>query len=180
VLLEAPEALVGGRPAPVVAVREVGQGRTLAVATDSSWRWGFQAAESGLGNRAYLRFWNAALRWLVRDPGLSPLQVEPDSPAVEPGAPVGLTVAVRGPDFGPRAGERVSAELVSEDGKTVARGEAVAGEDGTARVERAPRTARTSPRQRWRCAGRARRTPTPRRAPSSWRPSPPPPGAPTR
>jgi uncharacterized membrane protein len=138
VLLEAPEALVGGRPAPVVAVREVGQGRTLAVATDSSWRWGFQAAESGLGNRAYLRFWNAALRWLVRDPGLSPLQVEPDSPAVEPGAPVGLTVAVRGPDFGPRAGERVTAELVSEDGKTVARGEATAGEDGTARVELAP------------------------------------------
>jgi uncharacterized membrane protein len=138
VLLEAPEAQVDGRPAPVVAVREVGQGRTLAVATDASWRWGFQAAESGQGNRAYQRFWNAALRWLVRDPGLSPLQVEPDSPAVEPGAPVGLTVAVRGPDFGPRAGQRVTAELVSEDGKVVARGEATAGEDGNARFELSP------------------------------------------
>jgi uncharacterized membrane protein len=138
VLLEAPDALVGGRPAPVVAVRETGQGRTLAVATDSSWRWGFQAAESGLGSRAYLRFWNAALRWLVRDPGLSPLQVEPDAPAVEPGAPIGLSVAVRGPDFGPRAGQRVTAELVSEDGNAVARGEAVAGDDGNARLELAP------------------------------------------
>ncbi|MFT3915598.1 MAG: glutamine amidotransferase [Anaeromyxobacteraceae bacterium] len=138
VLLEAPEALVGGRPAPVVAIREVGQGRSLAVATDASWRWGFQAAELGQGNRAYLRFWNAALRWLVRDPGLSPLQVEPDAPAVEPGAPVGLTVAVRGPDFGPRAGKRVTAELVSEDGKSVARGEAVAGDDGNARIELQP------------------------------------------
>jgi len=138
VLLESPDALVDGRPAPVVAIREVGQGRTLAVATDASWRWGFQGAEAGQGNRAYLRFWNAALRWLVRDPGLSPLQVEPDSPAVEPGQPVGLTVAVRGPDFGPRAGKRVTAELVSEDGKAVARGEAVAGEDGNARVELVP------------------------------------------
>ena len=138
VLLEAPGVLVDGRPAPLVAVREVGEGRTLAVATDASWRWGFLAAEAGQGNRAYLRFWNQALRWLVRDPGLAPLQVEPDAPAVEPGAPVGLAVPARRPDWGPAAGERVRAELVDDDGRSVARGEAVAGEDGVARVELVP------------------------------------------
>jgi uncharacterized membrane protein len=138
VLLEAPAVLAGGRPAPVVAVREVGEGRTLAVATDSTWRWGFLAAEAGQGNRAYLRFWNGALRWLVRDPSLAPLQVEPDAPAVEPGAPVGLTISSRGPDWGPAAGKRVSGELVDDDGRPVARGEAVAGEDGTARLELVP------------------------------------------
>jgi uncharacterized membrane protein len=138
VLLEAPAVSVEGRPAPLVAVREVGSGRTLAIATDASWRWGFVAAESGQGNRSYLRFWNAALRWLVRDPALAPLQVEPDTPAVEPGAPVGLTVSTRGPDWGPAAGRRVSAELVSEDGRSVARGEATAGDDGTARLELVP------------------------------------------
>jgi len=138
VLLETPAVLTGGRPAPLVAVREIGAGRTLAVATDATWRWGFLAAEQGLGNRAYSRFWNAALRWLVRDPSLAPLQVEPDAPAVEPGAPVGLTVSSRGPDFGPASGRKVSAELVSEDGRAVARGEAVAGEDGTARLELVP------------------------------------------
>ena len=63
-------------------------GRALAVATDGSWRWGFLAAETGQGNRAYQRFWNSALRWLVKDPALAPLQVEPDAPAVEPGARV--------------------------------------------------------------------------------------------
>jgi uncharacterized membrane protein len=138
VLLEAPGVLVDGRPAPLVAVREVGEGRTLAVATDATWRWGFVAAESGQGNRAYLRFWNAALRWLVRDPGLAPLQVEPDAPSVEPGAPVGLSMTARKPDWGPAAGERLSAELVAEDGRSVARGEAVAGDDGTARLELVP------------------------------------------
>jgi uncharacterized membrane protein/SAM-dependent methyltransferase len=138
VLLEAPAVLVQGRPAPLVAVREVGAGRTLAVCTDASWRWGFLAAEGGQGNRAYLRFWNGALRWLVRDPSLAPLQVEPDGPAAEPGAPVGLTISARGPDWGPAAGRRVSAELVAEDGRSVARGEAVAGADGTARVELVP------------------------------------------
>ena len=138
ILLEAPGVLVDGKAAPLVAVREVGEGRTLAVATDASWRWGFLAAESGQGNRAYLRFWNQALRWLVRDPGLAPLQVEPDAPAVEPGAPVGIEVTARRPDWGPASGERVSAELVDDDGRSVARGEAVAGEDGVARVELVP------------------------------------------
>jgi hypothetical protein len=50
VLLESPTTLVEGRPAPVVAVREVGSGRTLAVTTDSSWFWGFVAAEEGGSN----------------------------------------------------------------------------------------------------------------------------------
>jgi uncharacterized membrane protein len=138
VLLETPSVGVGGRPAPLVAVREVGAGRTLAVTTDASWRWGFLAAESGQGNRAYLRFWSSALRWLVRDPGLAPLQVEPDSPTVEPGAPVGLSVSVRGPDWGPGAGRRVTGELVDEGGRAVAHGQAVAGADGTARLELVP------------------------------------------
>ncbi len=138
VLLEAPAVSVQGRAAPVVAVREVGAGRTLAVATDASWRWGFQAADSGQGNRAYLRFWSSALRWLVRDPALAPIQVEPDAPAVEPGAPVGLSVSVRAPDWGPGAGRRVDAELVDEAGRSVARGTAVAGPDGNARLELTP------------------------------------------
>jgi uncharacterized membrane protein len=138
VLLESPGTLVEGRPAPVVAVREVGSGRTLAVATDGSWRWGFLAAEGGSGDRAHRRFWGAALRWLVRDPDLAPLKVDPDQPAVEPGTPVGLTVTVRGPDFGPAPGRRVTVEAVAEDGRAVARAEAVSGPDGTARVELAP------------------------------------------
>jgi uncharacterized membrane protein len=138
VLLEAPSVQPEGRPAPLVAIRQVGQGRTLAVATDASWRWGFQAAESGQGDRAYMRFWNSALRWLAKDPSLAPLQVEPDAPAVEPGAAVGLTVTAHGPDFGPAAGAKVSADLVAEDGKRAAHGEAVVGQDGTARIELVP------------------------------------------
>jgi uncharacterized membrane protein len=138
VLLEAPTVLVDGRPAPVVAIREVGAGRSLAVTTDSSWFWGFGAAEAGQGNRAYQRFWSSALRWLVRDPDLTPLKVDPDAPSVEPGAPLGMTITARGQDWGPAAGRKVAAELVSEDGKVVARGEATAGPEGTARLELVP------------------------------------------
>jgi hypothetical protein len=40
-----------GKPAPVLAVTEVGRGRTLALLTDSAWSWGFGAAGAagGLG-----------------------------------------------------------------------------------------------------------------------------------
>jgi len=138
VLLEAPGVPAPGSSSPLVAVREVGAGRTIAVATDASWLWGFAAAESGQGNRAYLKFWNSALRWLVRDPGLAPIQVEPDAPAVEPGAPVGIAISARGPDWGPAAGRRVSAQLVGEDGSAVARGEAVVDVEGNARIELLP------------------------------------------
>jgi uncharacterized membrane protein len=138
VLLESPTVLVDGRPAPVIAVREVEKGRTLAVTTDSSWFWGFVAAEGGGTNRSYQRFWNNALRWLVRDPSLTPVQVEPDRPVVEPGEPVGLSISVRAPDYGPGAGAPVAAELVSEDGKVVAHGDGVAGADGVAHLELQP------------------------------------------
>ena len=135
VLLEAPGLLIDGQPAPVVAVREVGAGRTLAVATDGSWHWGYLAAEGGGGDGAYRRFWSAALRWLVRDPELTPLKAEPDAPAVDPGAPIGLSISLRGADYGPAPGRKVAVELVGEDGRTVARGEAVTGADGAVRVE---------------------------------------------
>src|SRR6266568_436926 len=138
VLLDAPAVPVDGRAAPLVAVREVGSGRALAVATDASWHWGFVAAEDLGSSRAYQHFWNNALRWLVRDPSLTPVQVEPDRPAVEPGEPVGLSISVRAPDYGPGAGAPVQAELVGENGQVVARGEAVAGPDGMAHLELTP------------------------------------------
>lgn len=138
VLLEAPSVLVRGRPAPVIAVRETGAGRTLAVTTDSSWFWGFVAAESGTGSRAYQRFWNNALRWLVRDPDLTPLQVQPDRPAIEPGEPAALSITARGRDYGPAAGARVTAELRTEDGKPVARVEGLTGADGAVHLELVP------------------------------------------
>ena len=61
-----------GRPAPVLAVSDVGKGRSLALLTDSAWTWGFQAAGAGDDGRAFQRFWEGAIRWLVRDPALTP------------------------------------------------------------------------------------------------------------
>jgi uncharacterized membrane protein len=65
-----------GKPAPVLAVGEAGKGRALALLTDSAWHWGFLAAGEGDDGRAFQRFWENAVRWLVRDPALTLLRIE--------------------------------------------------------------------------------------------------------
>ncbi|NOX96700.1 MAG: VWA domain-containing protein [Nitrospirae bacterium] len=44
----------------VMAVQNYGQGKTVAITTDSTWRWTF----SGRGGDEYSRFWSQLFRWL--------------------------------------------------------------------------------------------------------------------
>ncbi len=44
----------------IVAVQNYGQGKTVAITTDSTWRWTF----SGRGRDEYSRFWSQLFRWL--------------------------------------------------------------------------------------------------------------------
>jgi hypothetical protein len=139
VLLDHPFATVDGKNAPLLAVQEVGRGRTLALATDGSWYWAFPSHAQGAPTRAYERFWSNAIRWLVRDPDLTALSVTADPPSVEPGRPVVVMVGARTADYQPAPNASISVELVSaEDGHVVAQATAVAGSDGTARVELPP------------------------------------------
>jgi len=67
-----------GDPHPVVVLGEHGRGRVLAVLTDSFWRMGLPAAADGGDPGRLQRFWNNALRWLLRDPEWKRLHVQPD------------------------------------------------------------------------------------------------------
>lgn len=109
VLLEHPTVRVpGGAKAPVVAVREAGQGRTMALTVDASWRWSFSEAAVGRGNQAYLRFWKNSLRWLVADPEDRRVVVTPSRENVLLGDEVRLVVRVRDAGYGPVAGAKVT------------------------------------------------------------------------
>jgi uncharacterized membrane protein len=68
----------GGKPAPVLVVGEPGKGRTMALLTDTAWHWGIVAAGEGDDGRGFQRFWENAMRWLVRDPALTLLRIELD------------------------------------------------------------------------------------------------------
>ncbi len=73
----------------------------MTLAVDSSWYWSFTAHATGSPTRYYDRFWGNALRWLVRDPDLTTLNISADPPSVEPGNPVGVVANVRLPDYQP-------------------------------------------------------------------------------
>ena len=121
---------------PVLIVGEAGRGRVLALTTDSSWMWSFVAAGQELGPRAYETFWHGAIRWLVRDPALTPMRVTAERPSFEPGGePPALDAQVRGSDYGAAGGAQVTAALSSADDpvpRPVAM--AVANPDGSARL----------------------------------------------
>src|SRR5712672_1223250 len=121
---------------PVLVVGEVGRGRTLALTTDASWYWSFVAAGQEMGPRAYETFWHGAIRWLVRDPALTPMRVAAERTTFDPaGDPPALDVQVRGSDYGAAGGAQLRAQLSSADDATQRQaGQAVAGPDGTARL----------------------------------------------
>src|SRR5205085_1050631 len=71
---------------PVLVVGEAGRGRVMALLSDSSWFWSFVAAGAQQGPRAYETFWHSAIRWLVRDPALTPMRVAAERLSFEPGS----------------------------------------------------------------------------------------------
>ncbi len=136
VLLAHPLLSIGGENAPVLAVAEEGQGRSMALMTDSSWRWSFEAAGAGQGNRAYERFYTNAVRWLVRDPDLTPVKLSVAQHTIEPGRAAAFDVRARQADYGPAAGAQVTLTVLNaETEKQVAQVRATAANDGTVRIE---------------------------------------------
>jgi uncharacterized membrane protein len=137
VLLEHPLLSVAGANAPVVVVADEGQGRSMALTTDSSWFWTFVAAGEGSSNRNYERFWNNAIRWLVRDPELSEVvKVAPERRTVEPGQPAIVVVKARRADYGPAAGATLSLQILdAETGQLISQAHGAAGNDGSGRIE---------------------------------------------
>ncbi len=139
VLFEHPFAASGGANAPLVVLGEAGRGRTMAIATDSLWKWAFGAAPQGAGARNYDRFWANAIRWLVRDPDLTPVKLAMEQSAVEPGEPLSVQLSARRADFGPAAGAEATVELVRVgDGSVVASKRATIDAEGGAVVELIP------------------------------------------
>lgn len=146
VLLEHPTLTSDdGQPAPLLAVREVEQGRSMALLADESWRWSVTEAQAGRGNQAYLRLWKNALRWLLRDPTLSRVTVDTPRENYRLGEEVRVVGRVRDPGFQPLAGvvARFRGEGPGEpferDAVTGAEGEAIASwvpsRAGTWRIE---------------------------------------------
>lgn len=117
-LLSHPSATQGGAPEPILAVREVGKGRSMALMVDASWRWSFSEAAEGRGNQAYLHFWKNSLRWLVADPEDQRVVVTPARENVLLGDDVRIVLRVRDAGYLPVEGAKVSGTVLLPSGAT--------------------------------------------------------------
>ena len=139
---------------PVIVAGDYGKGRSLAITTDTLWRWGFvAAARPGDDGRQYTKFWENAIRWLIQDPDLRNLHVDSDAVEYVPGAPVRVAVRLLGRDYQPlperRGRARRQARRRSGDAPSRSR----------RRSSRSATTARSRARARRAAAGRVPRRP---------------------
>lgn len=104
-----------GPKTPLVVASPIGEGRSLAITTDSLWRWALSshALKSDQGARAYNRFWSNAIRWLIRDPALNPLQVRADRDRYRLGESIAITA--RSLDESYQAVGGASLEIIVEE-----------------------------------------------------------------
>jgi uncharacterized membrane protein len=104
-----------GKPAPVLVAGEAGKGRSLALLTDSAWHWGFVAAGEGDDGRSFQRFWESAIRWLVRDPALTLLRIDLERQEFRRDQPVGARLRAMHADYSPAPGTDVALSVLPAD-----------------------------------------------------------------
>jgi uncharacterized membrane protein len=129
-----------GKPAPVLVAGDAGKGRALALLTDTAWHWGFVAAGEGDDGRAFQRFWENAIRWLVRDPALTLLRIELDRLEYRRNQSIAARVRAMHADYSPAPGVAValavvSAETPAADARPLRTLEATTDADGEAHVD---------------------------------------------
>jgi uncharacterized membrane protein len=130
----------GGSPMPLITAWQTGEGRSLAITTDSLWRWGFvAAAQPGNDGRAYFKLWENAIRWLMDDPDLRFLRVESDRIEYAPDMPVRLGAHLSDRDYKPKVGGAITIDVVrgSDPARAVkvTRAEVTTGDGGDASHE---------------------------------------------
>lgn len=102
---------------PLVAARDVARGRTLAVGTDTTWRWALSGADGAGAGQDHATFWRNAIRWLVKDVEQKQVEVVTDQENYRLGATVRAQVRVLGADYAPRADAQVQGTFARMGGR---------------------------------------------------------------
>ena len=99
---------------PLLAAREFGEGRVLAFAADSTWRWAMQGA-----GEQHRRFWRQMILWLARqdDKEKDALWIRLAQRRISPGATLAFDAGVTRPDGTAIADAVVEAVAVSPSGR---------------------------------------------------------------
>lgn len=118
VLLEHPShRMESGGALPLLVLRAAGRGRTLALTTDTTWRWGMTTGGASGDASAHERFWDRAVRWLARDPALEPARITTDRERYGPGARAAVTGQLADPRYAPYADRAIALRLLDSAGQ---------------------------------------------------------------
>ena len=98
---------------PVLITRQVEEGRTMAIATDSSWNWNFLRVGEGGSGRYYQKFWENVIAWMTGEPETNPIRVETDKEKYREHEKVVIHFKVSGQDYNPLPGTEVDLVLNS-------------------------------------------------------------------
>jgi uncharacterized membrane protein len=104
---------------PLMATMQYGEGRTLAFLSDQLWRWNFEMVGAQGGNHHYLNMVHHMVRWLVKEPGLRPVQLFSDKESYQRGDSVTLRVRVLDHDFSPAPGAVLNLAVQDPQGQVV-------------------------------------------------------------
>ncbi|MCP4674822.1 MAG: VWA domain-containing protein [Deltaproteobacteria bacterium] len=117
-LAEHPFLRADDGPAPFISVKEAGRGRTLAIASDSLWRWRFTGPMGGGPADAYAAFWRRAVSWLTRDPELNRLRVKVNPSPVLTGELTHFDIQLLDEAYRPMSGAAISCKVsrIRKDG----------------------------------------------------------------
>jgi uncharacterized membrane protein len=92
-----PTLKVGDEPLPVIALERYGRGRSMVIATASTWRWQMLLPHDDLSHE---RFWRQVMRWLAV-PAPSPVELSLEKDSYAAGDRVNVRVRVSDRLFAP-------------------------------------------------------------------------------
>ena len=106
----------GGVAMPLIAIQDVGKGKVLSLAADTTWRWEMLRGADAPDH--FRRFWGNAVRHLAPDPRLEPnrpqIMVDSAQPAV--GEVLHLSTRLVDPLYQPVAGADLRVDVTSPTG----------------------------------------------------------------
>jgi uncharacterized membrane protein len=105
-------------PQPLLAVREADKGRTLAVTTDSLWRWRFTGPMNGGPSDHFANFWHKVIAWLTHAPDLDRLRLSITPSEVTLGNAARIEVSLLDEAYRPTPNEKLTVTITwtSADG----------------------------------------------------------------
>jgi len=82
VLWEHPTRRAGDQPMPVLAIGEAGDGRSIALGVDGTFRLAWSELGASVSGRAFGALWDGLLGWLMRDPRYEVAYAELTAPCI--------------------------------------------------------------------------------------------------